>query len=236
MVGSHQGRVTVDGIPGVSFGLVDAVIHIEGQPLRDWFAELEIPKHWETIETMAKPRSYSWRKVRFVIGDESPTHFPGHWRQRPQDWTYTLNGQPLTLSHFPFIIGVVQKVWRGSPQEAPDAEGVCVVGEALLYDSPLADAAWRGIERGIFGAVSPILIRPLADPPGAGYVYAIGLTDQPVCPGAKILKTWDWREQMVEEVLAKLPAEEREALEELGEIECVMMEEPGAGVPKPMDC
>lgn len=83
----------------------------------------------------------------------------------------------------------------------PEAEGACVLGDALLYDSDLTDAAWRRIQQGIFIGVSPILMRRATDPPGGCHLLEIGLMDQPVCPRAKILRAWDWRA----EALAAVP-------------------------------
>ncbi len=190
-IDQHTGTVAVDGIPGVQVDTVEAVLTIEGQPVRDWLVELGLPKHWETLEAMATPRGYSKRWVRFVVGDESRTAFPGKWRQVPRLWRYHRSGYLLTLAHLPFVLGVCHTVWRGNPEEAPGAEGACVLSEARLYDSDLADAAWRGIQQGIFIGVSPILERRGMDPQGGGAILEIGLTDQPVCPGARILKTWE---------------------------------------------
>jgi hypothetical protein len=79
-----------------------------------------------------------------------------------------------------------QRVWQGRPSEQ-GADGENVMGDCLLYDSDLADAALKGIKLGIFTGVSPILIRLASSPPGGGHILEIGLTDQPVCPGAKLL-------------------------------------------------
>src|SRR6185295_4522221 len=86
-VDQHQ-SVTVDGIPGVQVDQVDAAVSLDGHPVRDVLAELGIEKSWAVLEQMAKPRDFSWRRVKFVVADESPTLLPGQWRQRPQAYTY----------------------------------------------------------------------------------------------------------------------------------------------------
>jgi len=184
---------------GIRVEKVEAAITIPGQPVRDWLAELDLPKNFEKLEAMAKPRGYSGKRISFILGDESPTHFPGNWRQHPQTWTYADGGHALTLAHTPFVIGICQRLWRGRPSDL-GAVGESVLGDCLLYDSDLADAALKGIQLGIFIGVSPILIRPTSEPPGGGHILEIGLTDQPVCPGARILRCWDWFDETLRAV------------------------------------
>lgn len=166
--------------------------------MRDVLTELGIEKSMARLEEMAKPRGFSWRRMTFVVADESPTRLPGHWRQRPQDYTYPPSGLPLTFGHTHLLIGVCQQVWLGQPNEITGVEGACLVGDALLYDSDLADAAWRGIAQGLFTGVCPVAIRPTTDPPGAGQIMAIGLSEDPWCPNAKIVRVWDWRAEILE--------------------------------------
>lgn len=128
----QQGAVTVDGIAGVQVETVDATLTIEGQPVRDWRAELRLPKHFETLEGMAKPRGYSWRRVTFIVGDESPTYFPVNWREHPRSRTYAPSGHLLTLAHLPFVIGICQRVWSGSPDDARGRGRVCPGGCVAL--------------------------------------------------------------------------------------------------------
>ncbi|MEP6890612.1 MAG: hypothetical protein ABI955_07960 [Nitrospirota bacterium] len=72
-------------------------------------------------------------------------------------------------------------------------EGDCVVGQAELYDSPLADIAWRGLERKIFSHVCAVVSQTPEDPFGTGDLVEIALVSEPeaACPGARVLKTWE---------------------------------------------
>ena len=68
-----------------------------------------------------------------------------------------------------------------------------MVGIAELYDSPLADFAWLGLERKIFTHVCAVLNQTPEDPFGTGDLVEIALVSEleAGCPGAKILRTWE---------------------------------------------
>ena len=193
-----QLRQQADGAWTVGLEGVTRVDTIDEQePPRDWLAELDLPKDWSKLEAMARPRGLSARRVRCIIGDESPTCFPGAWRYRPQAWTYA-DDLNVTLGHLSFIVGRVEHVYPGSrdqwaaeKQKVDGATGEFVIGEVRLYDSDLADAAWEGIRQGIFGHVCAILVRSTTAPLGTGELLEVALTDRPACPGARILETWE---------------------------------------------
>ena len=52
-------------------------------PVRDWLQELGLPKDWEQLDQLAKPRGFADRFAKIIVVDESPTRFPGAWRFRP---------------------------------------------------------------------------------------------------------------------------------------------------------
>lgn len=196
-------------IPGTNIRIdqLEALKQLPGVPIRDWLAELDIPKDWDKIEAMARPRGFGWRRLTFIIADESPLHFPGQPRLRPGTWTFRESGQMLILAHLQFAVGVLQRVWLAQPGEVTDVEGQAILGEAALYNSPLAEATWLGIQRGIFTGVSPIVIRNLTDPFGGGELLEVGIGDNHIGPKAKLLRTWDWRA----EALAKGWRKERKS-------------------------
>jgi len=72
-------------------------------------------------------------------------------------------------------------------------EGACLIGEAQLFNSRLADKAWEAIQRGIFSHVCAVLFRQPNESPGTGSVVEVSLVtgDFPGCRNARILKTWE---------------------------------------------
>jgi hypothetical protein len=74
----------------------------------------------------------------------------------------------------------------------PDVEGDCIIAQAQLFDSLLAEKAFEGLQRGIFTHVCPLILRKPDEPLGTGQLVEVSLTtdDYPGCPGARILKTW----------------------------------------------
>ena len=161
-------------------------------PVRDWLAELDIPKDWTLLDEMATPRGLSGRHLLAILGDESPTKLPDAPLLQPATWTWGAD-IAVTLSHLPLVVGVASMVMHAKPGAWPDTTGETVVGILRLYDSPLAAKAWEGVERGIFRFTSCILERPLDAPPGTGRIQEIGLTDSPGCPNARVTETWTRR-------------------------------------------
>jgi hypothetical protein len=72
-------------------------------------------------------------------------------------------------------------------------DGHCLVADAQLYDSRLAETAWDGIERGILSHVCPVVFRQHHEPMGAGQLVEVSLTTDyfPGCRNARILKAWE---------------------------------------------
>lgn len=184
-----DGQCAMSGLPGVT------VVRNELPEIqicvRDWLAELGLPKDWNALDAMARPSGLSERRFRALIGDESPTRFRGAFRYRPSEWKVQAGGQRLTLAHLGYIVGLFEHVWYGHPEEAPHAEGTFLMGQARLYDSRLADAAWEGIRRGIFGGVCAVVVRPADAEPGTGELVEVALAelDQVGQPAARIVET-----------------------------------------------
>lgn len=51
----------------------------------------------------------------------------------------------------------------------------------------LADAAWRGIEAGILGHISPAFVSA----PTRFHVLDVAIADTPACPGARVIRWWE---------------------------------------------
>ncbi len=189
-----QGGWAVDQMPNTATFTVADV-----EPVRDWLAELELPKDWAKLETLAQPqRGMSTRRLRFILADESLTIMPGIQRFKPKQWVF-FPGESycFTLAHLGFVIGTVDSIWRAKPEELEQntVEGAAILAEATLYDSPLADAAWRGIQLGIFGHACGVVRMWRAPLPDGGEfakdeLLEVALTDRPGCPNARIIRTW----------------------------------------------
>ncbi len=186
------GGVRMSGLPGVF--IASAVAPEVHGPVRNWLSELDLPLDWDALEILARPRGLSPRYFRCVVSDESLMRgFPVPWRNRLGEWKVRLGGQPLTLAHLGYAIGVMELLWFGRPGEAEPVEGLFLMGQARLYESPLADAAWRGIQQGIFGAVCAVVVRPIEIELGGGELVevALGELDQVGCVNARILEAWE---------------------------------------------
>ncbi len=113
----------------------------------------------------------------------------------------------FTLGHTGFVIGdcyVLTLLLKDSVGRAllpttldlPDfedlVEGDCIIGQALLYDSALADIAWRGLQQDIFSHACAVLLQEPDDPDGASGLAEIALVSEVEagCPGARVLKSW----------------------------------------------
>lgn len=172
---------------------------------RDWPSELSLPTYYEDWELLSRIRGVSPRHVRFVLMDESPTRLPGNPRLQPQKVTLPMPQTcALELGHTGFLIGVVYAYIVGFDElrtEVPsmlgielpmELDGDYIIGQAQLFDSPLADAAWLGLQRNIFTHVCPNIFRPTGAEPGTGTLVQVTLTpgDYPGCPNARVLNTW----------------------------------------------
>ena len=139
---------------------------------------------------MARPSGMASWRLRFVIADEGPTCMAGGLRNQPQRWVYRKAGLLFTLSHTGLVIGIMEDIYDGRPGEVPGTEGHCLIGVARLYNSLLAGAAWRGIERGIFHSVCAVVLLPDPSEPGKGELLEIALADRPGIKNARILDRW----------------------------------------------
>jgi hypothetical protein len=188
------------GLPGVKLELIEAQGRVRG---RDWQSELKLPIYAEEWEQWSEVRGMSSRHVRFIVMDESASRLPGHPRLNPQAITLPKE-VPLELGHSGFVIGFVHSFITGFDElrnmipelfgiEIPLdlIEGDYIVGEARLFDSLLADAAWRGLQQGIFSHTCPMIFSP-AESPSMESLAQVSLVcgDYAGCPGARVLKTW----------------------------------------------
>ena len=202
-----DGTITLKGLPGIKLDMIQE----QGRATaRNIERELALPTYFEEWEILAKPRatypeaSFSSRRmVRFVLADESVTRLQGNPRLQPQ--RITLPGCcPLEFAHRGFVVGVVFGFFLGFAESRQDlqhlgievpatVEGDCIIAQAELFDSPLADKAWEAIGRGIFTHVCPLILRQDTEPLGTGQLVEVSLTtdDYPGCPGARVLKNWE---------------------------------------------
>lgn len=196
-----DGSMTLKGLPHVTLETIEQQGSVTG---RDWQGELGLPTYYEEWEAMAALRSNESRRgLRFVLMDESPTRLAGNPRLQPQRVTLSTTCQ-LELGHTGFVIGIVHRFVLGFDElrsqiptmfgiEIPaDLEGDFIIGTALLFDSPLAEKAWEGLQRGIFTHVCPALLRPTSEPPGTGQLVQVSLVpgDYPGCPNARVIGGW----------------------------------------------
>jgi len=184
---SANGSATLDG---VRFGRPSDTFE-DHEPVFDWLQALGLPKDWDQLDRLSAYEGFSDRFVRFILADESPTRFPGSPRLKPQCYRFPDRPLGLTLAHLGYNIGQVFAIVPGDSKDVPSAEGYFLVGTARLFDSALADAAWRGMATGIFGHVCGVLLRQDHEPLGAGELFEVALSERPGCPGARILKAWE---------------------------------------------
>jgi hypothetical protein len=182
---AQDGSWQVSGLDGVSISKVE--IFDDTEPVFDWLQALGIEKDREKISQMAVPAGFSSRFLRVIVCDESPTKL-GFKFQPPQ--LFVRERPPLTLGHIGYAVGEVQWLQLGGLDEAVDVEGDYIWGIAQLFDSALADAAWRGIQGKIFQHVCAVVLRPSSEPAGTGEIVEVALTDRPGSPGARILEKW----------------------------------------------
>lgn len=194
-----DGTITVQGLPGVRLDTIQEQGRVTG---RDIERELGLPHFYEDWEVIAKPQGLSRRRVWFIAADESETRLQGHIRLQPRKIT-----RPpacyLEFGHRGFVVGLVDTFLLAYTEcrdqlkylgiELPaSVEGDCLIAQAQLFDSPLADKAWEAIQRGIFTHVCPLVLRKEEEPLGTGQLVEVSLTtdDYPGCPEARVLKTW----------------------------------------------
>jgi hypothetical protein len=194
--------ITLEGLPHVKIDTIQDQGHATA---RDLERELGMPTYFEEWEALATPLGLSPRMVRFVLMDESETRLQGNPRLQPRLITLPPTATcPLEFGHRGFVVGMVSAFFLGFKENIEDlrrmqidipahVEGECILAQAQLFDSPLADKAWEALQRGLFTHVCPLILRQNHEPPGTGQLVEVSLTtgDYPGCPGAKILKMWE---------------------------------------------
>ncbi len=196
MIGKSMLQISKDGhalLDGYRLGMPSDVWE-DPEPPFDWLAALSLPKDWDELDRLSEFHGFSNRYVRFVLADESKTRFPGSPRMNPKSYRYPDRRRPaqLTLGHLGYTIGEVYAIEPGSPSEVPTADGFFLVGIGRFFDSELATAAWEGISRGIFAHVCTVLLRTENEQFGSGQILEVAIIDRPGCPGARILRYWDY--------------------------------------------
>jgi len=196
-----DGSITLEGHPELAIEVIEEQGPATG---RDIESELGLPKYYEEWELLAQARGLSGRQIQFICADESPTRFPGHYRFQPRRITLPTTCH-LEFGHRGFVVGTVHPFLLGFDElrelvdsmfsfEIPqELQGDYIIGQATLFDSPLADKAWDALRLGIFSHVCPLVLRQLDEPVGTGQLVEVSLVsnDYPECPGAKIFKMWD---------------------------------------------
>lgn len=197
-----DGGISLEGFPGITLDMIQEQGRAQAETIE---RELGLPTYFEEWAELAKPQGLSGRMVRFVLADESVTRFHGNPRLQPTKIALPPTAVcHLEFGHRGFLVGVVSAFFPGYLDYRADlkqiglevpsfVEGDCILAQAQLFASPLADKAWEAIERGIFTHVCPLLLRNDTEPLGTGRLVEVSLTtgEYPGCPGARILKTWE---------------------------------------------
>lgn len=150
---------------------------------------------------LSRHTGMSNRWLSFVLVDGSESRLVGNPRYQPQTIAFPPSC-PLEFGHRGFVVGRVSEITRHLNPTQNDlkaigvnvpVEGSLLLGQAQLFDSPLADKAWEAIERGIFTHVCPILFREHHEPLGSGSLWEASLItgDYPGCRNARILRKWE---------------------------------------------
>jgi hypothetical protein len=197
-----DGRITLEGLPNVT---VETILEPGAVPVRDWQQELKLPIFHEEWELMGRPRSLtSGRRIQFVLMDESRTRLPGQPRLQPHRLMALSRMKcPLTLSHTGLVVGTVYTFLLVSDHrvarsllgmEPPDfTVGHWILSEAELFHSPLADAAWQGLQAQVLTHACAVLLAKPGEAIGGGQLIEVALTPRhyPGCQNARVLKTWE---------------------------------------------
>jgi hypothetical protein len=180
-------REGVLDLPEHAFASVAADKALYKQRVLEWVSPaLRLPATWDELDAMSREaRRPGRRRVLMTIADESQR--PGFPVVRPIDIRRARGEIPFTVYHF-LVVGTVEDI-RLAPPGAFGATGASVVGIAQLDDSPLADAAWRGIQRGLLPAVSGTFAED-ADDSTRYVLLEVGLAVEGACPGARVLEAY----------------------------------------------
>lgn len=204
----QDGTIALRNFPQVTVEVVQ-----EEWPLgvRNWLGELGLPNNHEDLDILARPRGMSARRISFILLDEAPTRFPGQPRLNPENIGLPPAVQ-FELGHIGYAIGTVDyfvpllQSRKLSSSDQPvllqsiepfsitfSPEGSYVVAQAKFYDSPLAEAAWLGITRGIFSHACPVVFRRSDEAADTGTLIQVSLvtSDFPGCNNARILRQWE---------------------------------------------
>lgn len=165
---------------------------------------LGLPHYYEQWQALAQSSGMSTRMIKFVLVDESESRLVGNPRYQPRNITWPASCG-LDFGHRGFLVGMLTSISQCFDLSAEalktlgvdvPVEGACLIGEAKLFNSRLADKAWDAIQRGIFTHVCPILFQEQNKPLGAGRIVEVSLVtaELPGCRNARILKTWEERE------------------------------------------
>ncbi|MEO7860257.1 MAG: hypothetical protein ABIU05_07390, partial [Nitrospirales bacterium] len=181
-----DGRIQLAGHPDVNL-LVPEAQAVAVRP--EWEATLGFPYYFEEWQEWAVANGLSGRRLRFVLCDSSPTTHVGHWRFQPE--RIRLGEQRgrwlLTAGHSGFCIGLAYGVMLATKDTMPGlgldgtewpgwVEGnSCLIGQAMLYESRLADAAWAGVQRGILNRVCAVVSMQPGEEPGTGTLVEVAL-------------------------------------------------------------
>ncbi|QOJ34051.1 MAG: hypothetical protein HRU82_03400 [Nitrospira sp.] len=198
-----DGTISLKGRPGVRVQAIQeqdleratAAAHAMEQAL-------SLPHYYEQWQALAHATGMSSRMVRFILADESVSRLSGNPRYQPRNITWPASCG-LEFGHRGFLVGMLTSISQCFDLSAEalktigvdvPVEGACLVGEAQLFNSRLADKAWEAIQRGIFTHVCPLLYQQPNEPLGAGKLVEVSLVtgELPGCQNARILKAWHW--------------------------------------------
>lgn len=194
-----DGTVGIKDRPNIDVVPIKQQGHVVPRNLQ---AELGLPVYQEEWETLAQYCGFSGKAFRCILVDESPSQLQGQHFINPAQ--LVVSPCYLEFAHYGFVIGEVRSFYsvhrdsrdtvRDMGVEVPDyIEGHCIVADAQLYDSRLAEKAWNGIQQGVLTHVCPIVFRQHHEPMGAGTLVEVSLTTDyfPGCLNARIFRKWE---------------------------------------------
>lgn len=199
---NEDGTISIKGQPGI---VVEAIAEQDLALATAHALQLEnvlgLPHYREDWERFAAYTGMSSRMVKFVLVDESISRLVGSPRYQPRNITWPASCA-LEFGHRGFLVGMLTSITQcfDLPAEALKTlgidvpiEGACLIGEAQLFNSRLADKAWEAMQRGLFTHVCPLLFRQPQEPLGGGTLVEVSLVsgDYPGCRNARIVKAWE---------------------------------------------
>ena len=106
----------------------------------------------------------SRRYLDCMLGDEAPPRNSGP-AIRPQYLHLSRERIPLTFLDTALEIGAIEDARVIAPGHVPHTIGFALLGTVVLYDTVLADLAWRALQEGLFGGLCMSLLE-WRDPAG----------------------------------------------------------------------